>query len=139
MNIEEFAECLDRWGSDLGRWPSLQQSAGRSLLAASERADELLAEAQRLDRWLAGAADHEAPVGLQRRILAELSGQDLLQRLVDWFSAALWRPALGATCMLLLGFTLGVALPEGRDDSMLDTVGMLVFSADYEDLTDAQQ
>jgi hypothetical protein len=148
MNTEEFADCLDRWGSDLAQWPASEQGSGRNLLATSkragaERAGEMLAEARRLDDLLANlqekAAGHRAPMDLQRRILERLPQQDPLQNALDWFSAALWRPALAAACTLLLGFALGVSAPAATDDAMLDDVSMLAFSAAYEEFNDADE
>lgn len=139
MDTQEFADCLDRWGSDLEIWPPPQRAAGKGLLAASEIAIELLAEAHHLDRWLASTADHQAPIGLERRILNQLATRDSLQRALDWFSAALWRPALAATCMLLVGFTIGIAIPEFDDELMLDDVSMLAFNTAYGETDDALQ
>ncbi|MDH3643000.1 MAG: hypothetical protein OES38_12940 [Gammaproteobacteria bacterium] len=153
MNIEEFADCLDRWGSDFEQWPALQKDSARNLLATSKRAGakragarraaEMLAEARRLDDLLtnlqANAAEHRAPMGLQRSILEQLPPHDPLQNALDWFSAALWRPALAAACTLLLGFALGVSAPLATDDAMLNDVSMLAFSTTYEELSDADQ
>jgi hypothetical protein len=138
MTSDEFGEGLDRWGTNLEDWPSSPGAAGRSLLASSQQAREQLAEGQRLDRWLADSGDHRATLGLERRILERIGQQDLLQHTVDWFSTTLWRPALAATCMLLLGFAVGLALPEA-DDVMVDDVSMLAFSATYEEIEDEQQ
>ena len=91
-----------------------------------------------MDRWLTDSGDHRATLGLERRILERIGQQDLLQHTVDWFSTTLWRPALAATCMLLLGFAVGLALPEA-DDVMVDDVSMLAFSATYEEIEDEQQ
>ncbi|MCZ6710705.1 MAG: hypothetical protein O7B25_10105 [Gammaproteobacteria bacterium] len=132
MNTETFTECLDRWGSELDSWPSAQQSAAKELLITSKRATQLLGEARAMDRWLASAADHQAPSGLAAKIIDQIPGQDSWQSLLDWFSAALWRPALAAACMLLLGFATGLALPRINDDSMLDDLSMLAFNPTYE-------
>jgi hypothetical protein len=132
MNTQTFAEYLDRWGSDLDSWPSAQQSAARELLLTSKRAMRLRDEAQAMDRWLVSATNHQAPSDLARRIIDQLPAQDPWQRIVDWFSAALWRPALAATCMLLVGFVAGIALPQSNDDSMLDDLSMLAFNPTYE-------
>lgn len=139
MTSDEFGDCLDRWGTNLEDWPSSPRAAGTALLASSQQARELLAEAQRLDRWLADSRDHRATLGLERRILERIPQQDLLQHTVDWFSTTLWRPALAATCMLLLGFAVGLALPGAGNDVMADDVSMLAFSATYEEIDDAKQ
>jgi hypothetical protein len=138
MNTDEFADCLDRWGSDLEHWPAPQQASGRALMAASASARALLADAQHLDQWLASGAEHQVSFGLERKILEQIPSQDFLQQVVDWFSAALWRPTFAATCALLVGFMSGLALPELNDDALLDDVSMLAFSASYEELNDAQ-
>ena len=143
MTTEEFADCLDRWGSDLEQWPALQQDSARNLLATSKQAAEMLAEGRRLDDLLTNlqenADGHRAPMGLQRSILEQLPPHDPLQNALDWFSAALWRPVLAAACTLLLGFALGVSAPVATDDAMLDEVSMLAFSTAYEELSDANE
>jgi len=139
MNTEEFADCLDRWGGSISDWPGPQQAAGRNLLEASASARRLLDEARALERFLASAAGHQAPVGLAQRIMDQLPHQDFWQGAVDWLLAAMWRPAAAATCMLLIGFLIGIALPESDDDAMLDDVSMLAFSSTYQELYDGQQ
>ena len=131
MNTQAFAECLDRWGSDLDSWPSVHQTAARELLITSKRAAELLGQAHAMDRWMGSATGHQAPMGLARKIIDRIPAQDPWQRAVDWFSAALWRPALAAACMLFVGFAIGLALPFD-DDVMLDDVSMLAFNLTYE-------
>jgi hypothetical protein len=138
MDTQKFADALDRWGSDLATWPAPQSSAGRELLATSEVAQALLAQANSLDQLLNEVAGHKAPLGLERKILNQIASQDSMQEVVDWFSATLWRPALAATCALLLGFSIGIALPQSDNDLMLDNVSMLAFSAGYEELEDEQ-
>jgi hypothetical protein len=132
MNTETFAEYLDRWGSELEDWPSVQQSAARELLTTSKRAMQLLGEARAMERWLASANDHQAPADLARKIIEQIPADDPWQGLLDWFSAALWRPALAGACMLLLGFATGLASPQINDDSMLDDLSMLAFNPAYE-------
>lgn len=139
MDTQEFAECLDRWGSNLAGWPAPQRAAGNELLNASVRARELLDEANALERWLASAGDHQAPVALKARIIEQLPPQDVWQRALDWLFTAMWRPAAAATCMLLFGFLVGIAVPESEDDAMLDDVSMLAFSSTYQEFDDGSQ
>ena len=139
MNTEQFAEYLDRWGSDLKLWPEVHRTPGEDLLRTSNRARELAAEAEALDQWLVAGGKHRAPLCLQQQIVRRLPDQDFGQRLLDWFAAAGWRPALAATCVLLAGFAIGIALPESEDYTMVDDISMLAFSAPDEEFDDARQ
>src|ERR1700754_3915414 len=70
MNVTEFEDCLDRFGSDLSDWPSRDREAGQALLASSSEARHLLAEAALLADVLSTPAIR-APVGLADRIVLQ--------------------------------------------------------------------
>ena len=62
MTNEEFRDCLDRYGTNLERWPAAWRAAGRAIADTSEgrrqldagvRSDALLAETWRCrSRWV---------------------------------------------------------------------------------------
>ncbi len=131
----ELAEALDRWGSDLDDWPNSAASEARKLLESSPEAARLMQETATLEIELAQLREHRATPGLDERILAELPVRDGIQRMVDWLTGALWRPALAATIPLALGFILGTTIPE-EDSQLADELSLLVFSTTYEELED---
>ena len=137
MNIDEFNDGLDRWGSRTERWPEPDRSAATALLEQSEAARRQLAQAELADQLLA-ADHHPAPHHLRQQILQQLEGDDMVQRLADWFAAALWKPVLAAACMLALGFSIGFGgAGERPPDNELHQVSLLTFSYDYQEIDDA--
>lgn len=131
----ELAEALDRWGSDLDDWPNSAASEARRLLQSSPEAARLMQETAALEIELTQLREHRATPGLDERILAELPVRDGIQRILDWLTGALWRPALAATIPLALGFILGTTIPE-EDSQLADELSLLVFSTTYEELED---
>jgi len=131
----ELAAALDRWGSNLEGWPTSAQEQTKRLLASSPEANRLMQESTALEIALAELRGHRATPGLDNRILAELPNRDVLQRMVDWLTGALWRPALAAAVPLALGFVLGTMNPA-EDSQLADELSLLVFSATYEELED---
>lgn len=134
-NERELAEALDRWGSDLDDWPNSAASEARRLLQSSPEAARLMQEIAALEIELTQLREHRATPGLDERILAELPVRDGIQRILDWLTGALWRPALAATIPLALGFILGTTIPE-EDSQLADELSLLVFSTTYEELED---
>lgn len=74
LSIEGFRGLLDRHGGDLSRWPAPDRAAAALLLERSPLAQEMLAEATRLDTQL--SATPKAPAGLADRIVAAALKQD---------------------------------------------------------------
>ncbi len=130
-----LADALDRWGSDLDLWPIIAANEAKTLMASSPEATRLVQEFVALESELAKLREHQATPGLDVKILAELPTRDGVQRIVDWLSASLWRPALAAAIPLALGFILGITIPE-EDSQLADELSLLVFSETYEELQD---
>ncbi|WP_049792622.1 hypothetical protein [Polymorphum gilvum] len=67
MTLEEFRDCLDRYGDDPARWPDA--AAARALLEESDAARAALDEMRRLRAaFSASAGSPRAPAGLADRI-----------------------------------------------------------------------
>jgi predicted Abi (CAAX) family protease len=88
---------------------------------------------EQLDQALERLPVEPAPAGLRERIMAELP-EDSWQRLSNWLTASLWRPALAAAFSLALGFAIGFYQTEPADQDLVDELSMLAFSADFEEL-----
>lgn len=69
MDIVEFEEWLDRLGDDISKWPHPQRDDAQILLATSQKARALFAEAKVLRSALV-TAPVKAPAGLADRIVA---------------------------------------------------------------------
>ena len=106
----DLAEALDRWGSNLDTWPRAAAAKAKLLVATSPEATRLMRETVSLELELAQLREHRATHGLDAKILAELPVRDGLQRVVDWLTSTLWRPALAAAVPLVLGFILGTTV-----------------------------
>ncbi len=131
----ELSAALDRWGSNLDSWPTSAREQAKRLLGSSPEAIHLMRESAALETALAELREHRATPGLNNRILGQLPTRDGLQRMVDWLTGALWRPALAAAVPLALGFILGTMIPE-EDSQLADELSLLVFSSTYEELED---
>lgn len=60
MTLDDFTRLLDTYGADLRRWPAQERVAAGRLIATSERARRLQADAQKLDQLLAQDRAHPA-------------------------------------------------------------------------------
>jgi hypothetical protein len=92
LNIDDFEQGLDRWGSDLDSWPDPERDAASMLVERSERARALMVQGQALDGWLDEGRTHRAPMQLKQKILDQLPRPDIWQRAADWFASAFWPP-----------------------------------------------
>jgi len=83
ITLEEFSDLLDRLGDVLADWPTEDRLSAESLLAQSDPARRLLAEAAGLGAALR-SSQPKAPAGLVDRILtasgAPLAPSDRLKR-----------------------------------------------------------
>lgn len=68
MSVEAFQDGLDQYGEDLAAWPGKERARAKDLLAASEAARAVLAEACAQADALR-ASPPKAPAGLVDRIL----------------------------------------------------------------------
>ena len=135
MNLEEFGQALDRWGSAITDWPEPTRQAAQQLLQSSAAARELHQQAEHVDVLLAEVLP--APPALQQQIIRAVPTDDVWQRLADWFATAIWKPALAASCALLVGFVLGQSSAGGLTSNELDAVSMLGLMDTYEEIENA--
>ncbi len=133
MDLNTFNEHLDRLGADLAAWPEPLRGEAEQLVSVSPEAADAHADALTLANLLAALPAAGAPPHLAARI-GSLAA-DPWQRLMDWFSGALWRPVLAACLPLTLGFVIGLTLnPVPEEDAYLAAdVGLMAFSESYAD------
>ena len=125
MTNEEFRECLDRYGTNLERWPAARRAGGRALADTPEGRRQLDAS-RAFDALLDEMLEVPEPLGLKARILAHANAEGRPADMVSWIFAPLWRPLALATAPLALGFTLGFTYPE--TDSLEEEVAVIAFS-----------
>lgn len=117
MTLEEFRTLAETWGGDVERWPEARRTAGR-VLAARPEAAAILAEARRLDERLARRPD-VSPERAQRAahaVALKLAAQSAETKGV-WsllFPRQWLMPAASLACSVIIGVSLGVALPYPR-------------------------
>ena len=109
MNVKEFEDCLDQFGSDLSRWPQQQHVEANELLGTNSDAKSLLSAQQKLDSLLMEALEVPEPYGLERKILERRARSRFDLRY--WFQF-IWKPAFAAAISLGFGFYLGAANQE---------------------------
>jgi len=134
MDVREFEDCLDRFGSDLPDWPPREREAGEALLAHSDEARDLLAESILLADALSTPLIR-APAGLADRIVLEtvkspttarpilaVEKPPLWARLLDVFPLALRpSPAMILPACFALGLLVGFfSSPEHVEETHLD-------------------
>jgi len=148
MDIREFEDCLDRFGSDLSDWPSAEREAGKALLEQSAAARDLLAESDLLKAALSAPATR-APAGLADRIVLQavesvvrpipaVEKPTMRSRLAGIFALALRpSPALVLPACFVLGLLVGFfSSPEHASETHLDLpsyVAHVVDTAHYAD------
>ncbi len=126
MTLEEFERLASAWGADIARWPR-EVRAQAAQLAQTQQARAILADVQRLDRILAGAA----PDVTQRRIegainavVMRLAADKPRLRLIDRLPR--WSvPAAGFACAIALGVLIGLAEPLLAGDQSDDLRNVL--------------
>lgn len=128
MDDETFESSLDRFGTDLDRWPDALAAAARTWVERSLRARDLLREARELDAALDGLwPAATAPLGLETRILANLPERTAC---FEWLTINIWRPAALALAPLVVGFGVGLNVAHSAvaaDDATEDDVLLALF------------
>ena len=125
MTNEEFGQHLDRYGTNLEIWPAGARAAGRAF-AETPAGGRQLDAARSLDALLAETMSVPEPLGLKRRILANVGSEGRPIDFVSWLFAPLWRPVAFAAAPLALGFTLGFTYPE--TDGLEEAVAVIAFT-----------
>lgn len=131
MDLARFGEIVAAYGADPGRWPSDERAAGQRLLAGSDEARQLHADAAALDTLMNLTA---APAPSPERVAQVLAAagrrrwRDGLAAL--WPFETIWRPASGFAMAAAVGIVLGAAMPE----TVLPDVGEIDMIGDVESL-----
>jgi anti-sigma factor RsiW len=135
----EMQTALDRYGSDLVRWPAAERAQAEAILATNPHAATLLATQRRLDRAIATLMEpmpvDAALIGRIAAHVGERAHHDVAvkatPRLFAWVSAAM-------VMFLVGGFAAGVTLPASASQSD-DSYASLMFGglADSATATDS--
>jgi hypothetical protein len=116
MMIWRFRRLIAAYGADPARWPPGQRGRAEALLAHSDKARALLAEAQAFDSLLLADAKPPADEQLAAAIMARTI--DAPQERVpaparavglEWSLSRLWPQAVGLAAAAVLGLVVGWA------------------------------
>jgi anti-sigma factor RsiW len=118
MMIWRFRRLIAAYGADPARWPPGQRGRVEALLARSDKARAMLAEAKALDALLLADAKPPADEQLAAAIVARLI--DVPQErgpviaparsiALEWSLSRLWPQAVGLAAAAVLGFVVGWA------------------------------
>jgi len=134
MMIWRFRRLIEAYGADPARWPAGERSRAEALLARSDRARRLLAEAQALDAVLMADARPAADERLAAAVIARATAAPQERRpkqprefRLDWSLARLWPQAVGLAAAAVLGFVVGWSdlLPPSAGDDTVDLIDFL--------------
>jgi hypothetical protein len=131
MTSARFAQLVDAYGAELGRWPEAERMAAHDFARTNPEAAALLAEAGAIDALLAQATI-TVPDGLKSRVLAQcampqydswrLTVMPKIKGAFDalWPGSAVWKPASVFASALVMGVVLAfsVSLPANGPDSV---------------------
>jgi hypothetical protein len=137
MKIEEFEDCVDRFGEDVASWPSPERERGRALLATSTAAQGVVSQAKLLRAAISSAAPVRAPAGLADRIMAKavaarpaavaVSPERSVGRFGDLFGfAGAMRPAVVLSFCFLVGLVAAWLPPVSPTSGLTLDVSMLL-------------
>ena len=116
MMIWRFRRLIAAYGADPARWPPGQRSRAEALLARSDTARALLAEARAFDSLLMADAKPPAVEQLAAAIIARATAWPQERPLAtaparvigpDWSFSRLWPQAVGLAAAAVLGFVIG--------------------------------
>jgi hypothetical protein len=134
MMIWRFRRLVGAYGADPSRWPAGDRSRAEALLARSDRARRLLAEAQALDALLMQDAKPAAGEHLAAAIVARAAAAPQERPLarprdfrLGWSLPHLWPQAVGLAAAAVLGFIVGWTdlLPARQGGDTIDLVDFL--------------
>ncbi len=116
MTADEFADLLDRFGTDSVAWPSSSRNEAIRYARVSDEGRRLLAESIAFDAMLADSTHVPTAFRLRARILERIATNES-PVWWTWITDAMWRPALLAILPLVLGFVLGDMTSQLDSDS----------------------
>ena len=115
MMIWRFRRLIAAYGADPARWPPGRRTRAEALLARSNQARALLAEAQAFDALLRTDAKPPADAPLAAAIIARATalpqeraaGPVRASFVVEWSPRRLWPQAVGLAAAAVIGFVVG--------------------------------
>ena len=116
MTADEFADLLDRYGTDIAEWPSPLRNEAVRYARVSEEGRRLLAKSIAFDAMLVDSTRVPVPFRLRTRILERIATNES-PAWWSWITHSVWRPALLALLPLVFGVVIGDMTSELESDS----------------------
>ena len=126
MTADEFADLLNRFGTDSVAWPSSSRNEAIRYARVSDEGRRLLAESIAFDGMLADSAHVPLAFRLRARILERIATNES-PAWWSWITHGMWRPALLALVPLAFGFVIGNMTLE-EDGGSTDASIFLAFT-----------
>jgi len=126
MDMARLREILDAYGGDPRRWPQSERDAAEALLAVSDEARALRAEAAALDALLDRPTAPQPSPELRAAILAGAQRAGWRRWLADfWPLGPAWQPASAFAAAIVLGMAIGfgapdIVLPDAGDSAIAE-------------------
>ena len=116
MTSDEFADLLDRHGTDIAKWPGPLRNEAVRYARVSEEGRRMLAKSIAFDAMLVDSTRVPVPFRLRDRILERIATNES-PAWWSWITHSMWRPALLALLPLVFGFVIGDMTLESDGDS----------------------
>jgi len=116
VTSDEFADLLDRHGTDIAEWPGPLRNEAVRYARVSEEGRRMLAKSIALDAMLVDSTRVPVPFRLRDRILERIATNES-PAWWSWITHSMWRPALLALLPLVFGFVIGDMTLESDGDS----------------------
>lgn len=116
MTSDEFADLLDRHGTDIAKWPGPLRNEAVRYARVSEEGRRMLAKSIAFDAMLVDSTRVSVPFRLRDRILERIATNES-PAWWSWITHSMWRPALLALLPLVSGFVIGDMTLESDGDS----------------------
>jgi len=126
VTADEFADLLDRHGTDMAEWPGPLQNEAVQYARVSDEGRRLLAESIAFDAMLADSTHVPTAFRLRARILERIATNES-PAWWSWITHGMWRAALLALVPLAFGFVIGNMTLE-EDGGSTDASIFLAFT-----------
>ena len=127
IDRERFAALLEIHGADLARFPDPERAPALALLESDENARALLADAEALARTLNSLRDPEPSAALQRAVAEIPLRHPRPPAIVSLPFRSVWRAALSAAFVVLLGALSGAWSMETAPEEDWNDMASLAF------------
>ncbi|MGM4983892.1 MULTISPECIES: hypothetical protein [Rhizobium] len=129
MSAERFAEMVDAYGGDIGRWPQDERAAARAHARSAEAAG-MLERAADLDSLLDTYVLKAGHEGLDGRIVAKFVHRSRMRNLFRFGSAGIGLVGIGIAGALAGSIAIAILAPSLTSDTVIASDGTATMFGD---------